>query len=157
MALNTPLRIVHLEDEPEAVYAQLLAESLYLGMEIRITESNAQRIRFWANGDEHLLAPIVASSISVVPIPEKSKVEPVIGEPLNALEIGEVGEVIQISPRLRGQERRRMMDLGILPGTVIKAEMESPGGDPTAYRIRGALVAFREEQAYNIRIHRDLK
>ena len=155
MPLNSPLQIVHLEDEPEAVYAQLLAESLYLGMKIRMTESNTQRVRFWADGDEHLLAPIVAASISVIPIQEDTIVEPIIGESLSSLEIGEQGEVIQLSPRLRGRERRRMMDLGILPGTMIKAEMESPGGDPTAYRIRGALVAFRDEQARNIRIQRD--
>ena len=39
------------------------------------------------------------------------------------------------------------MDLGILPGTVIRAEMRSPGGDPTAYRIRGALIALRADPA----------
>jgi ferrous iron transport protein A len=47
-----------------------------------------------------------------------------------------------------------MMDLGILPGTVIEAEMTSPGRDPTAYRVRGALIALREEQASMIRIER---
>jgi Fe2+ transport system protein FeoA len=47
-----------------------------------------------------------------------------------------------------------MMDLGILPGTVIKAEMDSPSGDPTAYRIREALIALREEQANMINITR---
>ena len=45
-----------------------------------------------------------------------------------------------------------MMDLGILPGTVIQAEMDSPSGDPTAYRIRGALIALRDDQADLIRI-----
>jgi Fe2+ transport system protein FeoA len=46
------------------------------------------------------------------------------------------------------------MDLGILPGTVIKAEMTSPSGDPTAYRIRDALIGLREEQAKLINISR---
>jgi Fe2+ transport system protein FeoA len=31
---------------------------------------------------------------------------------------------------LPGAERRRFMDLGILPGTIITAEMVSPSGDP---------------------------
>jgi Fe2+ transport system protein FeoA len=44
------------------------------------------------------------------------------------------------------------MDLGILPGTRIEAEMTSPSGDPTAYRIRDALIALRREQADLIRI-----
>ncbi|RME45954.1 MAG: ferrous iron transport protein A [Caldilineae bacterium] len=54
----------------------------------------------------------------------------------------------------RGAERRRLMDLGILPGTLIRAEMVSPSGDPTAYRIRGALIALRKEQADRIYITR---
>jgi ferrous iron transport protein A len=47
----------------------------------------------------------------------------------------------------QGPERRRMMDLGMVPGTVIAVEMNSPLGDPVAYRVRGALVALRREQA----------
>ncbi len=35
--------------------------------------------------------------------------------------------------------------------------MRSPSGDPTAYRVRGAIVALRREQADHIRINRDLE
>ncbi|MFN2125028.1 MAG: metal-dependent transcriptional regulator, partial [Candidatus Promineifilaceae bacterium] len=52
MAVGSMSRIVHLEDEPEVVYAQLLAEGLNLGEIVRVTEVNADRVRFWANGDE---------------------------------------------------------------------------------------------------------
>ena len=51
-----------------------------------------------------------------------------------------------------GADRRRMMDLGILPGTKIEIEMTNPLGDPTAYRIRGAVVALRREQAQQIEV-----
>ena len=57
-----------------------------------------------------------------------------------------------LSPQCRGPERRRLMDLGILPGTVIQAELVSPSGDPTAYRIRDALIALRKEQADWVRV-----
>uniref|UniRef100_UPI000832BC81 FeoA family protein n=1 Tax=Nocardioides jensenii TaxID=1843 RepID=UPI000832BC81 len=33
----------------------------------------------------------------------------------------------------RGAERRRLMDLGVLPGVEVTAEMASPLGDPRAY------------------------
>ena len=46
------------------------------------------------------------------------------------------------------------MDLGILPGTLIRAEVTSPIGDPTAYRIRDALIALLAEQAEVIRVQR---
>jgi len=152
MRLNAPLRIVHIEDEPETVYAQLVAEGVHPGMLVQIIESGPQRIRFLANGREHLLAPIMASNISVVEIPQEVPEAKIVGEPLSILKPGETGEVLTLSPRFRGSERRRMMDLGILPGTVIQAEMNSPSGDPTAYRIRGALIALRDDQADLIRI-----
>lgn len=154
MELNQPLMIVHIEDEPETIYAQLVAEDLYPGMDVILIEKTSQYVRFWANGDEHLLAPIVAANISVLAVPQKVDLEVGPVESLSDLKLGEQAYVVQLSPRLRGAERRRMMDLGILPGTSVKMEMNSPGGDPTAYRIRGALIALRKEQASMIRIDR---
>ena len=51
-----------------------------------------------------------------------------------------------------GSNRRRLMDLGILPGTRMQVEMKSPLGDPTAYRVRGAVIALRRQQAQAIQI-----
>lgn len=152
MDLETPLRIVHVEDEPEDIYAQLVAEGITPGMYARLTENSPQRVRFWIGDEEHLLAPIVAANISVVAVPEQKVEQSTLGTPLNMLNPGEQGKVVALSPRLRGADRRRMMDLGILPGTTIKAEMTSPGGDPTAYRVRGALIALRKEQAQLIQV-----
>jgi DtxR family Mn-dependent transcriptional regulator len=148
-------RIVHLEDEPDLVYAQLIAEELHPGQIVHVTESSPERVRFWTNGNEHTLAPMVASNISVVPVESDETVETrdlATGLRLSDLEVGETAEVISITPTARGAERRRMLDLGILPGTVITAEMRSPGGDPTAYRIRGAVIALRDNQARLIKI-----
>ncbi|MCA9938693.1 MAG: metal-dependent transcriptional regulator [Anaerolineales bacterium] len=153
--VDTPARIVHLEDEPDTVYAQLVAEDIHPGMEIRLLESTGQRVRFWCDGDEHLLAPIVAANISVVPLPRPSAVEGSVGERLSNLEPGESAIVLGLTPACRGNERRRFMDLGILPGTVIHAEMRSPSGDPIAFRIRDTLIALRREQADRIRITRE--
>lgn len=150
--LGTPLRITHIEDEPATIYAQLVAEDLHPGMVIRVTESSPERMRFWANGDEHLLAPIVAANISVVPMPDVPEVERIPKELLTDLELGGRGEVVGMSPACRGLERRRLMDLGILPGTIIQKEFTNPNGDPCAYRIRGALIALREEQSNLIHI-----
>lgn len=155
VALDQPAQIVHIEDEPEALYAQLVAEGLYPGMIVRMVETTPQRVRFWANGDEHVLAPILAANISVTPVTQAMTVELDDEiETLADLKLGERGEVRAILPRCRGAERRRFMDLGILPGTVIAAEMVSAGGDPTAYRIREALIALRSEQASMIQITR---
>lgn len=151
---DTPGLIVHLEDEPEVVYAQLAAEGLHPGMIVRITEMAPERVRFWTNGDEHIVAPIVAENISVIPLPEEEAEEADNCERLTDIAPGQSAEVVGISRACRGPERRRFMDLGILPGTKIMAEMRSPGGDPTAYIIRGALIAFRREQANLIKVKR---
>lgn len=161
LPIDTPGRIVHLEDEPAVIYAQLVAEGLYPGMPVRIVEMSPERVRFWANGDEHVLAPILAANISVVaePIPEEeAALTPPAGRSyLSQLPIGESAKVAGLSNRCRGAERRRFMDLGILPGTTIRAEMRSPSGDPTAYVIRDALIALRQEQASLIQIERGMQ
>lgn len=145
--------IIHIEDEPAAIYAQLVAQGLSLGAKIRILEKSAERIRFIASGEEAVLAPVVAANITVVAIPKTIMPEK---PPLTlaALHPGEAGKVVGISRACRGQQRRRLMDLGVIPGTKISVEMRSPGGDPTAYNIRGAMIALRRDQAQLIQITR---
>lgn len=46
--------------------------------------------------------------------------------------------------------RRRMLDLGLILNTEVKALQKSPSGDPTAYQIRGAVIALRFEEASKI-------
>jgi DtxR family Mn-dependent transcriptional regulator len=145
-------RIIHLEDEPPAVYAQLVALGLHPGLEVRLLESGPQRLRLWVAGNEQVLAPVVAASVTVLPLPDRVLAEPAATQRLSDLKPGETAVVSGLSPTCRGTERRRFLDLGILPGTAIEAEMISPSGDPTAYRVRGALLALRREQADHIQI-----
>jgi Fe2+ transport system protein FeoA len=70
------------------------------------------------------------------------------------LTLGESGTVVDVSPACQGSQRRRLLDLGVVKGTRITAELVSAAGDPVAYRIRGALIALRREQAGWIRIER---
>ncbi len=39
----------------------------------------------------------------------------------------------------------RLSDLGFIAGTVVESVMRSPLGDPTAYLVRGAIIALRCE------------
>ena len=145
--VDQPARIVHLEDEPVAIYAQIVAEGLYVGQVVRLLESSSRRVRFWADGDEHVVAPIVAANIAVANLSEMPQQAANRGEVLSSLRPGQSGQVVQLSQRIRGAERRRLMDMGILPGTKISNEMDSAAGDPSAYRIRDAVIALRKTQA----------
>jgi len=67
---------------------------------------------------------------------------------LNALPLGQKGTITALS--FQGKERRRMLDLGFVQGTLVEALHLSPSGDPIAYFIRGAVIALREEDAEKI-------
>ena len=153
LPVQTSARIVHIEDEPDVIYAQIVAEDLHPNMIIEIDEKSTNRLRFWTNEQEHVLAPIVAANISVVPLVDETYEQVIEGIPLDTLVPGQSGLVTGISSLSRGVERRRLFDLGIIPGTEINVEMISPGGDPTAYRIRGTVIALRSSQARLIRVN----
>jgi len=153
LPIGEPARIIHLEDEPEALYAELVAQGLYPGMQIRVVSKSSERIHFIGDGEEIKLAPVVAANVTVLPLPREHQMEGPF-ESLPALKMGEAGLVLGISKACRGLQRRRLMDLGIIPGTLITAEFKSASANPTAYNIRGALIALRKDQANMVHIRR---
>ena len=42
-----------------------------------------------------------------------------------------------------GSMRRRFLDIGLVENTAVECLGRSPGGDPSAYLIRGAVIAIR--------------
>ena len=68
--------------------------------------------------------------------------------PLSELPFGSSGRVILL--KTHGNTRARMFDLGLVNGTIVSSELKSPLGDPTAYSVRGALIALRQKDADNI-------
>ena len=52
----------------------------------------------------------------------------------------------------QGEMRRRLQDI---PGTTVACLQRSPLGDPTAYRIREAVIALREEDARHILLKKE--
>jgi DtxR family transcriptional regulator, Mn-dependent transcriptional regulator len=141
--------ILHIEDEPREVYSQITALGFYPGMQLQVLATDAERIRLDVNGEEVVLAPLLARTITVASLAEdRRKHGPFVT--LATVRPGDEVQVTSISRACRGQQRRRMMDLGIVPGTLISPEMESFAGDPIAYRVRGTLVALRREQAGQI-------
>ena len=99
------------------------------------------------------ISKMAAANITVREEADKEIIEKAL-ENLTVLNIGEKAEVVSISKACRKSQRRRLMDLGILPGTIVTAEMKGLGGDPTAYNIRGAKIALRLDTAQQIRIKR---
>lgn len=151
--LGKPAQIVHVEDEPPYVYAQIVAEGLRPGMVVTVIERSPTRIVLESDSDEHVLAPVVAANITVrEAIPEIRAPK---GERLGSLEPGEKATVLRIDDACQGLTRRRFLDLGITPGAEIEVVMRSAFGDPVAYRVRDSLIALRREQADWIWVQRN--
>lgn len=68
--------------------------------------------------------------------------------PLNFLPLGKKAKVKSLTSV--GAIRRRMLDLGLVSDTEIEALQKSPSGDPTAYHIRGTVIALRSEEASKV-------
>lgn len=69
---------------------------------------------------------------------------------LHNLKVGESGIVSALTAR--GIQRRRLLDLGFVPGVLVKNERKSPFGDPIAFKVRGAVIALRKEETVLIHI-----
>ncbi|HEX7117477.1 MAG TPA: FeoA domain-containing protein [Longimicrobiales bacterium] len=146
--------IVHLEDEPREVYDRLVRTGLGPRMRLEVLEPAPGAVRLRAGGREHALEPMVARSVTVERLPAGSARDAGV-ETLAVLAPGEAARVVRLSATCRGPQRRRLLDLGVVPGTRITAALRSASGDPVAYEIRGALIALRREQAEWIQVRRE--
>lgn len=144
--LGRPARIVHLEDEPPEMLEQIVAVGLAPGKQIQVQRIGRHELVLWDGEVERVLPPVVASNVFVTglshPIRPPRK--------LSTLQPGEAGRVVAL--HCEGFERRRLLDLGLTPGTLVECAQPGPMGEPTAYRVRGALLALRREQGDRIEI-----
>lgn len=150
--------VTHLEDEPREVFDRLLAAGLMPGLAVEVTEapgavetsvappSSSGRVRLRVRGADRELRVVDAANVTVEPLPAGARA-PGHRRTLAEVAVGEAAHVVGISPACQGPQRRRLLDLGVVPGTQIVPELVSASGDPVAYRIRGAVIALRREQA----------
>lgn len=68
--------------------------------------------------------------------------------PLDTLNRDQQATVVAILSS--GIERRRHLDLGLVPGTNIKMLFENHNKNPKAYLIRGTVIALRNQDANKI-------
>lgn len=151
---NTIGIITHIEDEPDIIYKQIVAENIHIGSQIRVVENNSKRIVFHAEGEEFVLAPIVAANLTIAVLEKDAVVEDDITR-LSSLKENEKANIIGISKECRGESRRRLLDLGFVKGAEISIDLINPLPEPTAYLIKGTVIALRKDQASKILIKKD--
>jgi DtxR family Mn-dependent transcriptional regulator len=140
-------RITHLEDEPPVAYAQILAEGLRIGQVVRILESSPDRVVLTDGENEYRLAPAVAANVFLAAASGPAASDLI---PLAELPDGAPADVVALDPLCQGFSRRRLMDLGFTPGARLEPALQTFAGDPRGYRVRGTLIALRQDQAKQI-------
>lgn len=73
---------------------------------------------------------------------------------LNELKPGEKAYVTRI--KTKGSMRRRFLDIGLVDKTKVECIGKSPLGDPSAYIIRGSVIAIRSKDCRDIYISKIL-
>jgi len=93
-------------------------------------------------------APLRSSSSKV---PEPAGSEASLAR-LADLAPGEAGVVVGV----QGEDAigRRLLDLGLLPGTAISVVRRAPLGDPVLYELRGYRLCLRRGEAARVTVRR---
>ena len=145
-------RITHVEDEPRSTYERIARLGLVAGMRVKILSTDAGGCRINADGRVVTLDRAIGAQLRVVELAAGETFDDRLAR-LSDLERDGMARVVGLGPGCRGPERNRLLDLGIVPGSDIEIDLVSPSGNPTAYRIRGASIALRREQADNVYVH----
>lgn len=71
---------------------------------------------------------------------------------LSALAPGTRARLMEV--QIHGALRRRLFDLGLIPGTLIECRFLAPSGSPIAVRVRGTNLAIRWQDAKKLLVER---
>ncbi len=64
------------------------------------------------------------------------------------------GERVRVKRLYSGENiRRRLLDIGLVENTEVECVGRSPCGDPSAFLIRGAVIALRSEDSRDIAVY----
>jgi ferrous iron transport protein A len=70
---------------------------------------------------------------------------------LSNLKPGQQGTILKLDSGI-GPIRRRLMDMGVIPGELIKVEKVAPMGDPIEVTVKGYNLSLRKGEAKGIEI-----
>jgi DtxR family Mn-dependent transcriptional regulator len=70
--------------------------------------------------------------------------------PLHELNVGQRGVVVRVGGQ--GPARRRMMDMGLVPGTEVRVLRVAPLGDPVEFEVKGYSLSLRKSEASEIQV-----
>jgi Fe2+ transport system protein FeoA len=85
---------------------------------------------------------------------EKSKMEAstrsIRQVPLHELNVGQRGVIVRVGGK--GPVKRRMMDMGLVPGTEVTTVRVAPMGDPVEFEVKGYSLTLRKSEARHVMV-----
>lgn len=69
---------------------------------------------------------------------------------VSELKPGQRGRVTQVNAQ--GAIRQRLLDMGVLPDTLVEVERVAPTGDPLWIKLHGSQLALRKSEASAVRV-----
>ena len=69
---------------------------------------------------------------------------------LDKLNINDKARIIRINNS--SDIKRRLLDIGLIEGSIISIYLKSPFNDPIAYNIKNAIIAIRNNDSKNIEV-----
>lgn len=69
---------------------------------------------------------------------------------LDQLENGKAANIASVAGE--GPFRRRLLELGLVPGTLVERIGQAPFGDPLTYRVRRAVLCLRRAEAALVKL-----
>lgn len=135
------LRVLHVADEPPALFAQLIAMGLTPGAELEVLERDPERLWVRVNEKSMPLAAAAAERVHASPAP-------VLPVSLGELSPGSHARVVEI--RGTGKHQRRILDMGLVPGAQVSVVRTAPLGDPVEYLVKGSAVSMRRSDASTV-------
>ncbi|MDE6405178.1 MAG: ferrous iron transport protein A [Lachnospiraceae bacterium] len=69
---------------------------------------------------------------------------------LDQIEVGTEAKIIKVGGE--GQLRVRLLDMGLIPQTVVRVQKVAPMGDPIEIHLRGYALTIRKEDAARIEV-----
>jgi len=145
-AAGKSMRVLHVADDPPALFAQLAAMGLTPGTAVEVVGKEGERL--WVNVDERSL-PLAASAA------EHVRVSPAPARPVAMGKLSPGSRARVVETRGTGRHQRRMLDMGLVPGAEVSVLRTAPLGDPVEYRIKGAAVSMRRSDANTVLVEEE--
>jgi DtxR family Mn-dependent transcriptional regulator len=144
-------RIVHIEDEPKEPFKQSILAGLAPELIVAVNVLSGGRYHLkWAGLNAQLDSAQAAGLRVCAWAHTDADADELPRGNLYQLAVGRTVQVHSISQAVRGLQRRRLLDLGFVPGSRVCKEGVAAFGGPMRFRIRGTAQALRTELARSI-------